>query len=114
MCLGKGTKTGKDVIVELNGRNLLEELPLTKIEWEACPEVCCLYLYPNKGTRRTIIYPIELLWIEFKDFTIKSNNTPKGTRIYFRDEELTGHSIFELSITISGADDINELTIYTG
>ena len=67
---------------------------------------------PNKGEIR-IDYPIKNIEIDFKAFTIKSDNTSLGTQFYDGDELITNKlTPYYLKWNVYGTNRINELELH--
>jgi len=103
--------TGVDCKLTCDGKDLIEELGLCNIDWEISEKDGLIELYTNLGKGKIKInYPVKSITIYTKGFTIKSDNTSLGTKVYCNGEDITSKwSISSLKYSVGDANTISEL-----
>lgn len=107
---GKKTHTGLDTVIYNLKKDRIEnltDLGFKTLDFYASTEDTKIILTTKHNKKLSIEEPIESMIFEFKDFTIVTDNTVDGTRVYDRyGEELT--LISELSISVGDSETITE------
>jgi len=99
------------VTIELDGKDIID-WGFKSIYWKVTPNWTILELHLNRKADPIVInYPIELIWLEFKNLSIKSNNTPRGTKFFWDGKVIDSHGIIEFEVDIGDADKINQITL---
>lgn len=108
--------TGVDVTIKCNSEDIIDKYNIHSLHWRVGSLDWnngngLLELNHRKGII-TIDFPINDITIETKGFTIISDNTSLGTKIYYNGEDITSSiALANLDYKAGNAEMINELVM---
>lgn len=105
----KRVTTGLDCSIICDGEDLVKKLKIQWLDWSISDKDGEIAI--KTDTEVILVdYPIKSMIIHTKAFTIETDNTSKGTKLYYNDKDVTSEwGIASLRYAVGDAGTVSEL-----